>query len=1023
MFMETQTLRARLHQLRQTGLSLADLLMWDADRLDSQGWPPSRTLSDDLRSFREQISRLTSLLQEGLNEQAPPRYESLTELAAELDYRDIALQATAIARQIMLIQSPEGQHPAGLKEIQDAAAEMIATQGLDSPRELIHSLADGRHAWGDLLRMIREGHTLPDAEWTALNTSIETALGRPLAVSAARGRLVLPLLAELELPTGLERGSPVLEEPVAFDRVALDTRGADFSSELLRDEPLLSAVSESPANPIEMVTTAQRPSLRSSVLERAVAKSRSESSVIREIPPDITQSISEGPLSPVAEIDFVHSSVALAEPSFAETDTKITKIEWPTSQPAVDPVEASNHSVFDEIELVSLPHRYDSPEPVTYKAEAKANPVQMAAPQSVSSSSIFEDDADEADELIRDRHEDLPGTQSREADSASRFPTLIPSPLAEQLLAQARFVDATGVSARLATTILNGPEAERVQLIPDLIFHLIHEGRPGLAYHLARSLESRSAVPRPFVPSWLIRTWTFGHALVFPKGQLAGQLQDDLQGRSTSGPRDTSPDWNLALSFLVRAATLRPAIIAPSTRAASVLRDFDLQSGCVQLYNYCSRIGASGERIQGVFPGLFKQTTASVPYSDQLSTLRADIARWRDSSEILTQKFQIATQLFQKTGWSLRAGMSQRHPAAAFDWMNWQIALRMGESLVTPVTEDLRTELSRVKAMVEEISTKLTTDESGEGRRRLSQPDIRAYLRQATTFAQRWIGLHSGAATSEAQNYLPQAAVELRSDILHRHSQVMEELETLATEHTSFEVRMAVACLMLSVQEIHDLVDPNVVTETREPDPRHLLHAELLKIPDLSLTANWEPETDFHTIEDEILNFLSQPQPDWTTAFQMQLAQGHHQVAERILSLTIWTPQERDALQTVLDRDRGRQRTDFVQELQDVQQLLNESVHLDILQETERAGFETRLTRLQRILSTDNDISSGILELERVKDSLVKRREREADRIRTRLKRLSGQTDVVTPLPQSGGAAPGSALRGEWVMDFDRSFP
>ncbi len=1020
MYMETQTLRTRLHQLRQTGLSLADLLMLDADRLDAQGWPPSRVLSDDLRSFREQISSLTSLLHEGLDEQASPRYESLTAMAAELDYRDIATRATAVARQLVLVQCSEGQQPAGLKEIQDSAAELIATQGLDSPRELIHSLAEGRHAWCDLLRMIREGDTLPDSEWTLLNTSIETAFGRPLAVSAARGRLVSPPLAELELSPVLDRVSPAVEESAALDIAALDTRGADLSSQFLRDEPLLSPVSESPANPIEPAMSAQRPSLRSSVLERAVAKSRSESSVIREIAPDVSEAISEAPLSPVAEIDFVHSAVVHAEPSIPVFDTQFP---LPTKHLPTDPVEESNHSVFDEIELVSLPHKYDSPKPVANEAEAKAKakPERMAAPKHVSSASIFEDDADEADELISHRIEVLPGTQIRESDSLSRPLALVPSPLAEQLLAQARFVDATGASARLATTILNGPESDRAQLIPDLIFHLIHEGRPGLAYHLARSLESRSAVPRPFVPSWLIRTWTLGHALVFPKGQLAGQLQDDLQGRTTSGPRDASPDWNLALSFMVRAATLRPAIIAPSTRAASVLRDFDLQPGCVQLYNYCSRIGASGERIQGVFPGLFKQTTASVPYSDQLSTLRADIAHWRDSHEVLTKKFQIMTQLFQKTGWSLRAGMSQRHPDAAFDWMNWQIALRMGESLVAPVTEDRRTELSRVRAMVEEISTKLTADESGESRRRLSQPEIRSYLRQATTFAQRWIGLHSGAATNEVQNYLPQAAVELRSDILNRHSQVMEELQTLAAEHTSFEVRMAVSCLMLSVQEIHDLVDPSVVTDTREPDPRHLLHAELLKIPDLTLTANWEPETDFHTFENEILNFLSQPQPDWTTAFQMQLAQGHHQIAERILSLTIWTPEERDALQIVLERDRGRQRTDFVQELQDVQKLLNESVHLDILQETERAGFETRLTRLQRILSTDSDISSGILELERVKDSLVKRREREADRIRTRLRRLSGPPDEVSPPLQSGATAPGTTYPGEWVMDFDRS--
>ena len=329
-------------------------------------------------------------------------------------------------------------------------------------------------------------------------------------------------------------------------------------------------------------------------------------------------------------------------------------------------------------------------------------------------------------------------------------------------------------------------------------------------------------------------------------------------------------------------------------------------------------------------------------------------------------------------------------------------------------------ELSRVKATVEEVSTKLTVDETEGGPRPLSQPEIRVYLRQATTFAQRWIGLHTGAASSATQNYLPQSAVELRSDIQNRHEPVMAELHALAAEQTSFEVRMAVACLMLSVQEIYELVDPDLPTDAREADPRHLLHSELLKLPDLRLSFNWEPETDLHTLESEILQFLCQPQPDWTTAFQMQLAQGSHLMAERILSLAIWTEEERAALQGVLELDRGHQRSNFAQELQDVQKLLLESVHLDILQETERAGIETRLLRLQRIHASDSDISSGILELERVRESLVKRREREAERIRSRLRRLSGASEGERTTPPLGGLSPEmTPLRG-WVMDFEQ---
>ena len=144
-------------------------------------------------------------------------------------------------------------------------------------------------------------------------------------------------------------------------------------------------------------------------------------------------------------------------------------------------------------------------------------------------------------------------------------------------------------------------------------------------------------------------------------------------------------------------------------------------------------------------------------------------------------------------------------------------------------------------------------------------------------------------------------------------------------------------------------------------------------------------------------------------------------MAERILSLAIWTTEERDALQGVLEQDRGRQRTNFSRDLREVQKLLTESVHLDILQETERVGIETRLLRLQRIQASESDISSGILELERVRESLVKRREREAERIRSRLRRLGGSSDDERATPPLGGLSPdASTLRG-WVMDFEQS--
>ena len=1022
MSIEPETLRSRLHQLRQAGHSLADLLTLDADRMDADGWPPSRVLSDDLRRFREQVSSLTVLLNSGFDDQGTSQYWSLNQVDTELEYRETALQALAVARKMIQITPPDGQILTSLTSLQDTAREMIASRGWQQDREQIHALAEGRHPWCDLLQMIHIGTTLPDSEWTSLNTSIESALGHSLAVAAARGRLQLPFLvgeAVIRLPEAEQTpGSPVdstrtpsIPVPaIPFRSQTLTSPLASLAVQSLDSTPQTNSQGSSTQ------TVCGSEPVTGPVADEVTAIPVSHLNCVVEAPDIEVQYDSQTHQSVAASyIDSISVQIPMEDVQI-KADANTALISEVVNAAESGDVSNSSQSVFEGIEPALPDDNLTVQQTTPLGSIASTRTWQSTSPFHSSSSSIFEDESE--DELVMSRDDEQPLSKATQHASDHLVP--VPSPLAEKLLDQARFSEATGPSASLAQRILNGLEADRGQLLPDLILHLIHEGRPGLAFHLSRSLESRSEISRQFVPSWLIRTWTYGRALVLPKGQLAGLLQDDLQIRAAIGLREDSRDWNVALSLLARAATLRPAIIAPATRAASVLRDFELHDGCVQLYNYCSRIGAYGERVQGIFPGLFKQSSTSVPYSDQLSTLQSDVANWQESSDTQAMKYQIATQLFQKTGWSLRAGTSQRQAEVANDWMNWQIALQMSESLVTPVLEDCRTEFARVKADLEQISTKLSANHSSDERRQLTQPEIRAYLRQATTFAERWIGLHSGAATTEAQNYLPQAAVELRSEIQNRHEPVMAELRKMATEHTSFEVRMAVSCLMLSVQDVFNLVDSRIPIDAREADPRHLLHSELLKIPDLSFNSNWEPGADFHSLEDEILRFLSQPQPDWATAFKMQLAQGSHQQAERILSLSVWTNCERQALHDVMERDRLRQRTDFVQELSEVEKLLAESVHLDILQDMERASYEARLLKLQHICSSDSDVSAGLVDLKRVRESLVIRRDREADRIRARLRQLSSRLlEEQAVVPASNSVLPPSSSRG-WVMDFDQ---
>ncbi len=983
---ESTILKERLEELRHLSGRLADRMLHEADRLEQEGWPPSDSLCAEIRELKTYISEMHEILIDAEAGQSLPT-ESLSceAIAQAIDRRGAGQQIQDYARRVLTIQASDDEISQALDPLRQEAAQVMAAPTDFWPREVWQSAIAGTHPWSSLMTMIESGATLDDQTWTELNTTIEEHLGRPLAIAAARGRLRFgsgePRPASLTLlPMPEELTDTTLVFPMVSSEAALTILPFPAPETVLR-----------PLDHVDPGLTVHR----SSIVMRALEKMRTESSVLR-VPPVNAESLAT-------------ESIEENHPRIAETLEELSPLPIEPSSIDIERADAD----LDDNAFVAMPTgtdlappRSDSLMMESVHTRPTPSPAQADTP---SSKSIFDDD--DLDELPRVA--DLRSPIPVEAASSSQG-SFEPSVLAEQVLAEAQFTDPSGPTASLATQMLNSTDAERIDRLPDLILLLIHEGRPGLAYHLAKGLESRVSITARFVPSWLIRTWTFSHALLFPRGQMAGLIQDDLQQNLPNISRDVSTDWDLAMSLMVRAVTLRPAIIAPTTRAASTLRAFDLRDGSVQLYNYCSRIGSYGERIQGVYPGLFKQSMASAPYSEKWTSLKADVRQWLDATETTGIQYEVSQPLFQKAHWSLRAGGMQRHPASADTWKNWQIAMRLSKSIVDPISDDRRSELSRVRSDVDEISSMLAvSSEDQETRAAFSQPEIRAYLRQALTFAQRWITLHQGVASSEAHNYLPQAAVELRSEIEKRHASVMEELQVLATQYPSFEVRMAVACLMLTVQEIRDLVDPAIPTESSEPDPRHLLHAELLKIPAIPLSASWEPECDPHQVEDQILMYLSQPQPDWIMALKIQLSERQHTAAERILSMSIWTDEEREALQSVLTHERSRQRDEFSQEVEHVRQLLMETIQLDVLPETDRVGFQARLTKLQRIVESDCDVSSGIQELDRLKGGLMKQREREAERIRSRLRQLGNRPGG----PDSVEAK--ATTRNRWVMDFD----
>ncbi len=561
------------------------------------------------------------------------------------------------------------------------------------------------------------------------------------------------------------------------------------------------------------------------------------------------------------------------------------------------------------------------------------------------------------------------------------------------------FVEADGTLGDAARDAIRGDRFVRGEKLSKVILQLLLEGRSGLAYHLSRSMEASGYPFTRSFPSWMIHAWTLGHAVIFQRGQLASLLANDFaKAELTAG----DGQLKLAQDLFARAVTLRPSIVTPSTGAPAILRSFSMDSDTTQIFNYCSRIGKYSEQIQGLLPGLFRTESSDGDRAERLSQLPRDVLHWKEELTDRSFRYETAKPLFLHANWTLRAGTAQRYPAELHELQQWQSTVQRAHRITGPILADNRDEAQVVRTELERLSTTLL-DAGNDSRQANTLPaeEMRTYLRRAMSFGHRWLALLNPIASGEG--FISQAAMELKTEIEERHAAVVDEVQHLMAKQNCFEVDIAGACFLLAMDQVLELFSSEARVSDQEPDPRHLLHAEFLKMPAIRLSSQWEPLCEMPVLEDSILEFLSRPQPDWLTAFQLQVNYGNTESAEKIVGLGTCSSQERTQLQALLNQHVKSQRDHLWSDLEETEANINEAVRLEILSEQDRTGFAARVEKLRRGLKTGHEFSVEAQEIEELREQLNKRRKRETNRLRGKVNQKSSE-----PPEEPQG----------WVMDF-----
>lgn len=448
---------------------------------------------------------------------------------------------------------------------------------------------------------------------------------------------------------------------------------------------------------------------------------------------------------------------------------------------------------------------------------------------------------------------------SKEEKGALTLVTEAPQHLPEATPFEALYRFAPEDSAQqIALTI--GQEqnaAHRPASLRDLTWRLILEEKISLAFHLASYLDTRYPQLQPRLPAWLLRALMLGRHVRHAKGETARFLEEDFAHFSSALYCPGQNEWNQAITFLLAASALQPALLAPHTQAPAILQALHWEANLPQFTAYCRSIAAYGEQQRPLDPHLLKKGKEQAAWQSEIDLLKQGVELWWTRASRLPFTYAPVTKVWQK--WLEPKGVISTllFPIRQHDASKLAVMKRAVEMF----SDDAQLQREVNHTDHDLLGRRLGGDISG---RALEQ--LRFHTREAIGFARRWIELqeiHSG----QRQDTAREEAERLRQTIWTLQGAVQEELSLFKRRHPSPLIMSSIICCRRAIENLQLLFDPEAVFPSEEPLPRPLLYADLLRISTVSLNEQWEIEgANWEALADGVLTLVVNGAPKRTAA-------------------------------------------------------------------------------------------------------------------------------------------------------------
>ncbi len=517
-----------------------------------------------------------------------------------------------------------------------------------------------------------------------------------------------------------------------------------------------------------------------------------------------------------------------------------------------------------------------------------------------------------------------------------------------QSVLQFRYLETVNATS-LAAEFLNSAEPRTPESIQRRIWFVLLEGKVGIAYHLVQALER--AHPHKHVQLLSsLRALALGREFQNPLGSIAEQLREDFGLIAISSDFYSSPDA-AGHRLLLIASGLRAAVVDPSTEAHGAI-EIGIHGlvGAPKLCRICKQISEYASLRVPLDPIALEFVGNSEDSSERIKRLHNETLSW----------------------WSRAPHIPFTNPSVEKIWTKWLESDGSIYRMVTPILNRDTDALVQQKRLVESFSTEgRIRGEANAIQRQLRGRAISGnlsagnlttlirYVREAVEFVTRWIALQE-RGTSEQLNYSRKKLVELYASLTTSRAEVEAELAAVSEASDDLRVRAGTGQCRLALENLLELLKPQLRPQTREPEVRYVLSRDVLCIPELRFSETWEPTAEPDVVIERLLEELITGSPgEWRTAFQYFCdRRWDHVGTDRILEFLKWSGDQNELVTELsgVQRDHIRlcQNT-LKRQVEDCLKDIEGAVVLGLVRETERARFLAVLEEIKKNLPVIRD--------------------------------------------------------------------